>query len=114
MQKTRKKQHVIQRLNGGGEDYAAVKAAAAEPKFVLGPVASATDSRGISSFFPPVAEYVGGGNGDVADCRARTPFAQPPTNDYSQGGSSAGRLVEAAGGRQVFVPKLNLDHLSTD
>ena len=45
----------------------------------------------------------------MSDCRARAPF-----NFTSGGGGSGGRLVEAADGGQVFVPKLNLDNLSTD
>ena len=64
-------QHLIQRLNGaagGGcvaedkPDYGlggkGAAAATPEPKFVLGPAA---DNCGISSFFPPVSEYNGGG-----------------------------------------------------
>ena len=119
IQKTRKKQHLIQRLNNGGcaaedkLDYSLGKAA--EPKFVLGPVSATADNLagnncGISSFFPPVSEYSGGGGGrnDAVDCRARVQY------DFSAGGGSGGRLVEAADGGQVFVPKLNLDNLSTD
>ena len=76
---------------------------------------SLANNCGISSFFPPVSEY-GGERNDVVDCRARAPFAL--RNEFSaemqiQGGGG-GRLVEAGDGGQVFVPKLNLDNLSTD
>ena len=130
IQKTRKKQHLIQRLNNGGgcvEDkleYNRGKAAA-EPKFVLGAVVAAAadnlanNNCGISSFFPPVSEYSGGGCGggrnDEVDCRARgAPFVLQ--NDFSAGGGGggSGRLVEAGDGGHVFVPKLNLENLSTD
>ena len=59
-----------------------------------------------------MSEYNGGGGrADLPDCRGRAPFNFPAGGG---GGSGGGRLVEAADGGQVFVPKLNLDNLSTD
>ena len=106
----------LQRLNNGGvgggvDEKLDYLGKAAEPKFMLGPVGTAenlANSCGISSFFPPVS--------DVVDCRARAPFALQSefSAEMQVQGGSGGRLVEVADGGQVFVPKLNLDNLSTD